>query len=116
MSDTEGFTIVDESTAITEPAAVEKDETYYWADNIKFSVQAARSPLSPMVLTWHHIYQVEGVLFRVSRYPFFLGSQSFAEKYGLLVDKDEGGPKTIAQLEGVTAAQFRVFLKFMFPV
>jgi hypothetical protein len=42
MSDIKEFTIVEEMTAITEPAG-QRDETYYWRDNVVFSVSV---PLS----------------------------------------------------------------------
>ncbi|KAF5317382.1 hypothetical protein D9611_003707 [Ephemerocybe angulata] len=76
-------------TAITEPAG-EKDDVYYWPDNITFSV--------------------DGKLFRVSRYQFIVGSEHFSATYGLTKDKD------VVQLEGIAHAQFRTFLKILFPI
>jgi hypothetical protein len=60
--------------------------------------------------------QVEDVRFWLPQYPFHIGSKYFVEKYGLVPcdsrDRDEG----VVKLKGVTAAQFRVFLKFLLPV
>ncbi|KAF6747367.1 hypothetical protein DFP72DRAFT_608905 [Ephemerocybe angulata] len=83
-------------TAITEPAC-EKDEVYYWPNNVRFLV--------------------EGKLFRVSQYQFISGSRYFSEKYGLSNTADDDGPESVVQLPNVvSAAQFRVFLKMLFPV
>jgi hypothetical protein len=60
--------------------------------------------------------KVEDILFRVSPYPFILGSEYFVDKYGLLADKDASSADSVVHLECVTAAQFRVFLKLMFPM
>ncbi|KAF6761082.1 hypothetical protein DFP72DRAFT_31366 [Ephemerocybe angulata] len=76
-------------TAMTEPAG-EKDDVYYWPDNVTFSI--------------------DGKLFRVSRYQFIVGSEHFSATYGLAEDKD------IVHLEGITHAQFRTFLKILFPM
>ncbi|KAF5317388.1 hypothetical protein D9611_003709 [Ephemerocybe angulata] len=86
--------IVPESmTSITEPA-IEKDEEYYWSDNVWFLVQ--------------------GRLFRVSRHQFIIGSKYFSDKYHLGGREDEG-TTDIVPLDGVTAAEFRVFLRIVFP-
>ncbi|KAF5317387.1 hypothetical protein D9611_003708 [Ephemerocybe angulata] len=86
----------EQMTAITEPAG-EKDEVYYWPNNVRFLV--------------------EGKLFRVSQYQFITGSQYFTEKYGLSTIADNDGPESVVQLpDVVSAAQFRVFLKMLFPV
>ncbi|KAJ3521430.1 hypothetical protein NMY22_g12326 [Coprinellus aureogranulatus] len=94
----EDFTIVAGEASAQAPAELgeQKDETYYWTNNVTFSV--------------------ENVLFRVSPYPFVLGSEHFVQKYDLLADKDECGAERVINLDGVTAAQFRVLLKFLFPV
>ncbi|KAJ3537548.1 hypothetical protein NMY22_g5546 [Coprinellus aureogranulatus] len=91
------YTLGESMTATTstiEPVG-KKDEVYYWDDNVTFSV--------------------EDVLFRVSRYPFLLGSEHFVTKYGLAVSNGCDSQSAV-RLEGVTAADFRVFLKFLFPV
>ncbi|KAF6761085.1 hypothetical protein DFP72DRAFT_31402 [Ephemerocybe angulata] len=85
--------IVPESlSSVTEPA-IEKDE-YYWSENVRFLVQ--------------------GKLFRVSRHQFIIGSKYFSEKYHLGGGDDEG-TTDIVQLDDVTAAEFRVFLRILFP-
>ncbi|KAF6761101.1 hypothetical protein DFP72DRAFT_880087 [Ephemerocybe angulata] len=80
-------------TSVTEPA-IEKDDVYYWSDNVRFLVQ--------------------GKLFRVSRHQFILGSKYFSEKYHLGGGDDEGTTDTV-QLDDITAAEFRVFLRIVFP-
>ncbi|KAJ3536849.1 hypothetical protein NMY22_g5854 [Coprinellus aureogranulatus] len=82
-----------EMTAMTEPAG-KKDETYHWFDTVKFLV--------------------EDVLFKVSQYPFHVGSKYFVEKYGLSQSDDDASVEAI-ELKGVTVAQFRVFKQFLFP-
>ncbi|KAF6761080.1 hypothetical protein DFP72DRAFT_31340 [Ephemerocybe angulata] len=76
----------------------EKDEVYYWADNVTFLV--------------------ERKLFRVSRHQFIVGSEYFAEKYrlGLPSRDDRGTDINTVVLQGVTAVQFRAFLRIVFPV
>ncbi|KAJ3506467.1 hypothetical protein NMY22_g17241 [Coprinellus aureogranulatus] len=84
-----------EMTAMKEPAG-NKDDTYHWFDTVKFLV--------------------EDVLFKVSQYPFHVGSQYFVEKYGLSQSDDDVGVDSEAiKLKGVTVAQFRVFKQFLFP-
>ncbi|KAF5317381.1 hypothetical protein D9611_003705 [Ephemerocybe angulata] len=85
--------VPEKMSSVTEPA-VEKDEEYYWSDNVRFLVQ--------------------GTLFRVSRHQFTIGSKYFSEKYHLGGGDDEGTTE-IVHLDGVTAAQFRVFLRIVFP-
>ncbi|KAF6761084.1 hypothetical protein DFP72DRAFT_31358 [Ephemerocybe angulata] len=86
----------EQMTAITEPAG-EKDEVYYWPNNVCFLV--------------------EGTLFRVSQYQFITGSSYFSQKYGLPNIADNDGPESVVQLpDMVSAAQFRVFLKMLFPI
>ncbi|KAJ2911760.1 hypothetical protein MD484_g8653, partial [Candolleomyces efflorescens] len=81
------------TTTITEG---ERDRIYYW-DTVTFLVG--------------------GCIFKLPRYQFVLGSAYFAEKLEppMLSDEAEieGAPIT---LEGVTAPQFRVFLKLLFPI
>ncbi|TEB38100.1 hypothetical protein FA13DRAFT_723375 [Coprinellus micaceus] len=71
-----------------------KDEVYYWLDNARFLVQ--------------------GVLFRVPRLPFILGSRYFTERHGLRHNTNSAEP--IIHLQSVSAAHFRVFLSFLFPM
>ncbi|RXW15176.1 hypothetical protein EST38_g10676 [Candolleomyces aberdarensis] len=83
-------------TALTNVAVEgEKDEIYHW-DTVKFLVEAC--------------------IFKVPRYQFVIGSTYFAERLEstkLSDDKDDGAPVIP---EGVTASQFRVFLKLLFPI
>lgn len=60
--------------------------------------------------------QVEDVRFWLPQYPFHIGSKQFVEKYGLVPGDGQDRPEGIVELKGVTAAQFRVFLKFLLPV
>ncbi|KAF6761083.1 hypothetical protein DFP72DRAFT_842730 [Ephemerocybe angulata] len=80
-------------SSATEPA-VEKDEEYYWSDNVRFLVQ--------------------GKLFRVSGHQFITRSKYFSEKFHLGGGDDEG-TTDIVPLDCATAAQFRVFLRIVFP-
>jgi hypothetical protein len=67
-------------------------------------------------LTWLKSvsFQVQGVLFRVPRLPFILGSRYFTEKHELHSNGVEAEP--VIHLQSVSAPQFRVFLKFLFPM
>ncbi|TEB38101.1 hypothetical protein FA13DRAFT_723524 [Coprinellus micaceus] len=78
----------------TAKKAALNDEVYYWPDNVRFLVQ--------------------GVLFRVPRLPFILGSRYFTEKHELRSNGVEAEP--VIHLQSVSAPQFRVFLKFLFPM
>ncbi|TEB38088.1 hypothetical protein FA13DRAFT_722632 [Coprinellus micaceus] len=84
-----------EMTAITEPVG-RKHETYYWSDSVEFLV--------------------EDVLFRIPQYPFRVGSQYFIEKFGLSLRDGTNAARGVVTLPGVTAAQFQVFLKLLFPM
>ncbi|KAJ3519023.1 hypothetical protein NMY22_g13384 [Coprinellus aureogranulatus] len=75
-------------------SCLQKDGIYYWANSVTFSV--------------------ESTLFKVPRFQFITGSRHFAEKHG--IDDEEPGVKKIVRLEGVLAADFRVFLAFLFPI
>ncbi|TEB38102.1 hypothetical protein FA13DRAFT_1725734, partial [Coprinellus micaceus] len=84
-----------EMRVAAERAALE-DGVYYWLDNVRFLVQ--------------------GILFRVPRLPFILGSRYFTEKHGLHSNGVEAAAEPIIHLRSVSAPQFRVFLKFLFPM
>ncbi|KAF5316999.1 hypothetical protein D9611_003669 [Ephemerocybe angulata] len=87
-------------TALSPPSAV--DEEYYW-DFVTFSV--------------------DDVLYRLPKYRFVNGSETFASEYGL--DQDQGSeeeyagvedspPDAVKKLE-VAAADFRALLKVLYP-
>ncbi|KAJ2924526.1 hypothetical protein H1R20_g12564, partial [Candolleomyces eurysporus] len=87
-------------TLVELPSSVRpKDDEFYW-DNVCFSV--------------------EDRLFKVPRYHLVVGSEHFAQKYnlcpaGLQSDDEATDPDTTVVLEGVTAAEFRTFLRLCFP-
>ncbi|RXW23174.1 hypothetical protein EST38_g2707 [Candolleomyces aberdarensis] len=87
-------------TLVELPSSVrQRDDEFYW-DNVCFSV--------------------EDRLFKVPRYHLVVGSEQFAQKYNLCPvepkpDDEATDPDTAVVLEGITAAEFRTFLRLCFP-
>lgn len=96
----------------------EIEDDFYW-DNACFSV--SKGCLSYWSIEHLNLFhQVEQRLFRVPRYHLVAGSEHFAQRYSLLSQPTLGNeamdPKNAVVLEGVTAAEFRTFLKICFPM
>ena len=125
------------------------DPVYYW-ETVQFEVglafdkNAHRATRPPSLC----FPQIDGYLFKLPRYHFIVGSDSFAEQYlqvphqenpagfvdgesknevdghdaqlSTTSDTPNPGPKLhgneVVELDGVTASEFRTFLKLLFPM